>query len=258
MLRRRSLCLAVLLSCPALVLSSEEVPVEKKAGMLVRVVTNDSKPIIGVLKEETEAKIELVELTTGQTKAIPTDQLESVRRNLTENEAAQTLGLGTVLAWKILGMIPNESPTGRIVKVDQATMYVSLGSKAGIKAGHELRVYRGKTELKDPTTGDVLGHEKKLIGRLVVTEVRDNFSKARTQSELEIRLEVGDTVEPATVNNLLVVLPLVTVNGEITELGAEVAEQLTTALVQRNCESHPAVATRQSAQRIGDSKHRCL
>jgi formylglycine-generating enzyme required for sulfatase activity len=232
MLRQWTVPFAVLISCAGLASPDLALPAEDGDSALVRVVTKDKKAVVGQLLRETDAGIELVELTTSEAKVIPADQIDHKVR-ITESQAASFIGLGNVLAWKIQGAIPKGAPSGRVVKVDQAAIYVSLGGKSGAKAGQEMRVYRGETELKDPATGDVLGRERRLIARLIVTEVSEKFSKARMQGDLEIALEVGDTVEPTGANNVVVVLPFVTVNGERTTAGRDLAEQLTTALVQR-------------------------
>jgi hypothetical protein len=59
------------------------------------------------------------------------------------------------------------------------------------------------------------------------------LTKAKLLGDLETRLEIGDEVEPAVVNNLVGVLPFVNDDDEETASGKRVAEELTTGLVNR-------------------------
>ena len=55
---------------------------------------------------------------------------------------------------------------------------------------------RTNSVIVDPDTGEVLASERARIAELEISEVKKNVSKARLIGDLEIKLEVGDEVEP--------------------------------------------------------------
>jgi TolB-like protein len=192
-----------------------------------------SQPVAGVLGRENTTHIEVLALDDGQSSIFRKDEIKQIRKDISEEELIATVGIHSFLSWKIHKALPPAFPSGAIAKVDTTAIYVSLGSKAGVKAGQELRVYRGDTELKDPKTGAVLGTERKLVAKLNVFEVREDYCKGRLAGDLEVELKVGDLVEPTGSNNTLVIFPFIDVKGHETELGREVSEALTTSLVKR-------------------------
>ena len=135
------------------------------------------------------------------------------------------------MAWRVKQHIPAVSK-GRVAKVDGPTIYVTLGSESGISNGQELFVYRGAGEVKDPVTGEVLGSQRRRIARLVATETRERYCKAKLQGDLEIALQVGDEVEPTTVKNAIAVLPLLTPDGQETTQGNELSAEIKISLVE--------------------------
>lgn len=123
---------------------------------------------------------------------------------------------------------------GRVVSVDQATVYVSLGSAAGIREGDTFAVYRLGQELRGPVTGEVLGEQKRKVATLKVFGVAQKFSKAKAEGELEVELVSGNVVEPPGGGGALVaVFPLTDEEGRVTKGGLSVAESITTELVGR-------------------------
>jgi len=58
---------------------------------------------------------------------------------------------------------------GKIIKADDATIYMKPGSKGGVQAGMVFSVYRPGEELIDPDTGLSLGSEESKIGQIQVT-----------------------------------------------------------------------------------------
>ena len=61
---------------------------------------------------------------------------------------------------------------GKIAKVVGSTLYVNVGSEAGVKEGDEFSVIRAGEVIKDPDTGEVLGANKVKVGRIKVTAIR--------------------------------------------------------------------------------------
>lgn len=61
---------------------------------------------------------------------------------------------------------------GKIAKADGPTLYLNVGSEAGIKEGEEYDVYRVGEQIKDPDTGEVLGTNETKVGRVKVTAIK--------------------------------------------------------------------------------------
>jgi hypothetical protein len=61
---------------------------------------------------------------------------------------------------------------GKIAKADGGTLYVNVGSEAGVKEGDEFNVTRTGEQIKDPDTGEVLGANETKVGRVKITSVK--------------------------------------------------------------------------------------
>jgi curli biogenesis system outer membrane secretion channel CsgG len=61
--------------------------------------------------------------------------------------------------------------SGKIARVDGGTIYLNVGSEAGVKAGDEFNVVRMGAPIKDPDTGEVLGQNETTVGRVRVDKV---------------------------------------------------------------------------------------
>jgi curli biogenesis system outer membrane secretion channel CsgG len=83
---------------------------------------------------------------------------------------------------KIVGQMGKVPWSGRIARVSKDQMYVNAGMDLGLQPGDRLGVYRTGTEIKDPTTGELLGMEETLIGQVLITDVRDRLSVATVGS----------------------------------------------------------------------------
>jgi len=80
---------------------------------------------------------------------------------------------------KTQGMTGSAAPSshsGRVIKVEGATIWINLGAGSGIKVGDVYDVYRKGEELIDPDTGLSLGAEEEKVGKIVVTEVKSKYS----------------------------------------------------------------------------------
>jgi curli biogenesis system outer membrane secretion channel CsgG len=60
---------------------------------------------------------------------------------------------------------------GKIARIGEGTIYLNVGSEAGVKEGDEFSVVRMGEPIKDPDTGEVLGQNETKIGRLKVIKV---------------------------------------------------------------------------------------
>ncbi len=61
---------------------------------------------------------------------------------------------------------------GKIANVEGGTLYLNVGSEAGVKEGEEYNVFRVGKQIKDPDTGEVLGAEEMKVGRVRITAIR--------------------------------------------------------------------------------------
>lgn len=97
--------------------------------------------------------------------------------------------------WQTDGMIVGDKDK-KMMLSEGDTVYVNLGSRL-VKPGVQCNIYRKLGKVKDPDTGDVLGYEVRLVGRLTVTEgVGSDTATARVTNSRE-PIEVGDMVEIA-------------------------------------------------------------
>lgn len=62
--------------------------------------------------------------------------------------------------------------SGKIANAEGGTLYLNIGSEAGVKEGDEFTVYRVGKVIKDPDTGEVLGQDESKVGRVKVTAVK--------------------------------------------------------------------------------------
>ena len=199
--------------------------------VLAKVVTGERQLVFGEILRENDTHIELFDLSTGNTTIFQKETLTSFRKDAADSEAAYSIGLAKLLAWRVKQYMPAVSK-GSVAKVDGPTIYVTFGSESGISNGQELFVYRGAGEIKDPVTGEVLGSQRRRIARLVATETRERYCKAKLQGDLEIALQVGDEVEPTTLKNAIAVLPLLTPDGQETTQGNELSAEIKISLVE--------------------------
>jgi len=99
------------------------------------------------------------------------EKLDKILRPVVEKLAAsvsakklETSGMG--------GTSDASGIVGKIAKADGGTLYVNVGSEAGVKEGDEFDVYRVGEQIKDPDTGEVLGANETKVGRVRITSVK--------------------------------------------------------------------------------------
>lgn len=66
-----------------------------------------------------------------------------------------------------------------VLEKDGKEITLNCGSDAGLKAGQVLNVYAVGKELKDPVTGESLGHDEQLVGRVSISQLQPKFAKAK-------------------------------------------------------------------------------
>jgi len=81
--------------------------------------------------------------------------------------------------------------SGLVADVTGNTLILNVGSKAGVKVGDHLGVFRQGRQIKDPATGKVLKTIVTKVGDVTITEVDDSSSTGTYTGETP---KVGDAV----------------------------------------------------------------
>ena len=197
----------------------------------MRVTTRSSKVYVGQVIENAVSTVKFLDLVSNEPIEIAKSDVKEVVNPLPFDDAVKSIGLPRLLSWRVGLLAKKMNSTGKVAKVTTQVVYITLGSSSGVRVGTMLSVFRNEGEIKDPVTGVVLGIERPLISSLEVTEVEENFSKAKITSNLEIPIQVGDEVESK--NGLVIaVCPLRNEDGELTDVGSTMSEEITTSLVQ--------------------------
>lgn len=199
--------------------------------VLVKATDSEGKTIVGELWSEDDKVVTLMDLKTDQKVSLQKTTLKQFRKDVSDREAGETIGVPQFLVWKIRKIMPSDF-RGKVASVESPFAYLTLGSLNGVTSGQELIVYRGEMELKNPDTGEVLGAKKRKVARLLVTELQEKFCKARLLGELDVELKVGDIVGPTTQEKVIAILPFVDQGGNERVGANKFAEDITTGVVQ--------------------------
>jgi len=81
--------------------------------------------------------------------------------------------------------------SGLVADVSGNTLILNVGSKAGVKVGDHLGVFRQGRQIKDPATGKVLKSIETRLGDVTITEVEDTSSTGTYTGQAP---KVGDAV----------------------------------------------------------------
>ncbi len=204
---------------------------ESSTPRLLRVAMNSGKVLVGQVLENADNHVRFFDLVANTEVEVDKADVKDVVNPLDFDDAARTIGLPRLLSWRVRLLAEQRDISGTIARITPQTVYVTLGESAGVQVGTEFAVYRDKGEIRDPVSGALLAVERPLISRLEAVEVRENYSKARIVSNLEVPLEVGDEVESKSAM-VVAVCPIRGEDGELTNVGANLAEEITTGLVQ--------------------------
>lgn len=199
---------------------------------LVRVTTK-SGSLVGELQNEDEKSVLLFDFHSNRSVSLDKSSVSRIENPITLDDAARLVGLPAVMGRKISLLSERQAPVGKIAKVSPQVIYLTLGESSGVAVGQKVSVFRGEGDILDPDTGKVLASERARIAELEISEVNQNVSKARLIGDLEIKLEVGDEVEPKGGKLVVAVCPLSNDDGSANSTGNSLAEELVSALVQR-------------------------
>jgi curli biogenesis system outer membrane secretion channel CsgG len=107
---------------------------------------------------------------------------------------ADSLGQTKISTSGLGGASDASGVAGKIAKAIGSTLYVNIGSEAGVKEGDEFDVSRAGEVIKDPDTGEVLGANETRVGRIRINAVMGpRLSKASPISGSIFK--VGDTLK---------------------------------------------------------------
>ncbi|MDR3456073.1 MAG: hypothetical protein P4N60_01395 [Verrucomicrobiae bacterium] len=67
----------------------------------------------------------------------------------------------------------------KVLAKDGPEITINCGVDAGLKPGQIFNVCTTGKELKDPTTGESLGFDEKVVGRVTISDLQPKFSKAK-------------------------------------------------------------------------------
>jgi hypothetical protein len=110
----------------------------------------------------------------------------------------------TVLADQLVDLFPKIE--GDVLEVQDGTLTLSVGRKDGARPGLDLAIFREGREIKHPKTGQVLGRSEMAVGRVIITEVEEQFSRGTAVATVPVA--AGDRFRLSSGKIRLVLLPL--------------------------------------------------
>lgn len=135
------------------------------------------------------ASAKLLDTTTGQVKeavAVPPVTQDDLRATLAKLSSSADRAdavapeLARLVSERVVQrLVDVRFPAKVMAKSPDGIITFNRGDGSGVQPGQEWGVYAVGEAMVDPDTGEVLGAEEVLIGRVVVTEVEAKFAKAR-------------------------------------------------------------------------------
>ena len=186
----------------------------------------------GFVLKSTPDLLEILDIQSNSDVQLKRSEIQTMSSEHAEVDAVKRMGLPVVLSWKIKHSASKRVRTGKVAKLEGGLVYVTLGKGSGLAAGDLLRVYRGEAEIRDPDTQKVLGHERKLVGQLIITDVQDRFLKRDCRVKLTSISRSAIKSNPVS-GGSVAVLPFTTISGGDSAAGALTAERLTSELAKR-------------------------
>lgn len=93
------------------------------------------------------------------------------------------------------GEIVESEVHGRSILGEHDTVFINLGTNAGVKEGDQFKIYKTDGEIDDPATGSFLGYKIKALGILKIIKVEDSVSTANIVLSYE-EIKVHDKLMP--------------------------------------------------------------
>src|SRR6266404_4585748 len=109
---------------------------------------------------------------------------------------------------------------GEVLEVQDGTLTLGAGVKAGARPGLDVELFREGREIKHPRTGEVLGRAEDSLGLARITQAQEGFAVATPPAGVEIK--AGDRFRVSSGKIGVVLLPLL---GSLRETLVETATQ---------------------------------
>ena len=176
-----------------------------EAPKRVKVQLNDGRVVEGVLVDKS-AKMMTVKEVGGHLRAFPAADVKKLEYVTVKLPSAKEVAAAFA---KEAGPLLAQKTRGKVIKFSGARIYGNCGKRDGIAVGMTFTVNEEGEKLVDPDTGEELGSERKLIGRVKVIEVQDKFFKAVHVGDTEPTYKAGQGVELEGASNAVAVFPFV-------------------------------------------------
>jgi curli biogenesis system outer membrane secretion channel CsgG len=169
-------------------------------GISARMVNTETGEILAVAEGKGESKRAGVSLlgTGGSSGGAGGGVVDMSSRNFADTILGEAVGQAVTEVARQLDDASSRLPTqalhisGLVADVTGNTLIMNVGSKAGVKVGTVLGVYRQGRQIKDPATGKVLKTIVTKIGDVTITEVDDASSTGTYTGQPP---QVGDAVQ---------------------------------------------------------------
>ena len=170
-------------------------------GISARMVSTDTAEILAVAEGKGESKRSGVSLlgAGGSSAGEGGGGVDMSSKNFSDTILGEAVGQAVSDVAKQLDDKASSLPTqvlqisGLVADVSGNTLILNVGSKAGVKVGDRLGVFRQGRQIKDPATGKVLKTIESKVGDITITEV-DEGSSTGTYTGTGEAPKVGDTV----------------------------------------------------------------
>jgi curli biogenesis system outer membrane secretion channel CsgG len=168
-------------------------------GINARMVNTETGEILAVAEGKGESKRSGVSLlgAGGSSGGEGGGGVDMSSRNFADTLLGEAVGGAVSEVARQLDDASSRLPTqvlriaGLVADVSGNTLIVNVGSKAGVKVGDVLGVFRQGRQIKDPATGKVLKTIETKMGALTITEVEDTSATGTYTGQLP---KVGDAV----------------------------------------------------------------
>jgi tetratricopeptide (TPR) repeat protein len=200
---------------------------------LTRIGTKSARTYYGEVLSKDTQEIRMFDVRQGKEISIKIEEVEKIYENLQDKESVSAVSYVNCAAWRVGQVLGIRPPKGKVAKVDEDDLVVTLGAKHSIEPNQELAVIRVKGEVIDPDTGESLGKDSQQVGLLRVVEVAPAFCKARKEGGDNIKIEVGDAIEPLQGHRAVAVFPFVGSSPELSQASKSQASAFTSALLKQ-------------------------
>jgi curli biogenesis system outer membrane secretion channel CsgG len=168
-------------------------------GINARMVSTDTAEILAVAEgkgQSTRSGISLLG-SGGSSNASGGGGIDMSSQNFADTILGEAVGQAVTEVAQQLDDKAASLPTkvlqisGLVADVSGNSLILNVGSKAGVKVGDHLGVFRQGRQIKDPATGKVLKTIESKLGDVTITEVDDSSSTGTYSGQAP---KVGDTV----------------------------------------------------------------